>query len=1062
MNWFKSAYVHERHPRKDHGSAASGTQLLDEWCKRTGLTDEWLQKRLTEAGLNISQFRTILAERDTPFLSSDLEWTRRFDEIMSMDEEWAAPLPGLNPRLFADQPFYPFVMPFLRWTQHKLRHFFSQNDRLCRVAHTPVMEDVVKSACRSLLNTAARTLVYELHECRDANRLSGETPEARFDSYEKQFLSDGAYSCSILEKYPVLCRLLTEDTSHFLDAQLEFLQRLLADYTELEQYFAIAPGTLIHLKTNAGDRHCNGRSVILAEFESGTTLVYKPRSLSIDQHFQDFLIWLNDRGAQPAFRTLRMLSKESYGWQEFVRTAECTTEEQISRFYRRQGGYLAIFYLLNGSDMHFENVLAAGEHPMMIDLEALFSKGGSRPATRTAYQKASEEFFDSVLKTGLLPGGFSPLDMSGIGGKAGQEMSEHHFEYEHTRTDQMKLVRKTFVFRGGDNLPVYNGEKVQAEAYVEDIVLGFTDVYQLLLNNRNALASPSGPIHAFARDTLRVVLRDTMSYGTMLNASLHPSNLMDGLNREQLFDFMWRIVAFHPAMIDIVASERVDLLRGDVPIFRTEVNSRHVWDSNGKVIEHFYSHSGLDTVMTLLTRLSPEDCTKQCAMIRASMLTLETWITKEKNLVKHKQAVTDRTATKEKFLRAAERIGNHLAERAIWGDQQDDVAWASLSMGIDGKWKFALTDHSLYKGTLGMTLFYAQLARQTGQEKFSVLAKAALQASESFLAYTSFFQDCSAFLGYPAYCYVYVHLGLLWQYQSVLDKAIELLDKVEPLIERDQHHDWMLGTPGTLSICLKLYHVTKAEKALELAKRCGEHLLSTSEPGSVGIGWKIRTASSLAVSGFSHGLTGIALALAQLSSATGDPRYREAAMQALTLERTLYDPADRNWQSGLTEKDSMSEKPIHWCSGSAGIALGRALLLNHVAAEELEADLHLALQTTLEKGFDRGHCLCHGDMGNLDILLVIAQELNDPQLKEWALQFASKLAGISYEEENMLQIPHSIEIVGLMDGLAGIGYGFLRLADPVHVPSILALEIPPAVSQEGVNIHANKVAGPLY
>ncbi len=38
--------------------------------------------------------------------------------------------------------------------------------------------------------------------------------------------------------------------------------------------------------------------------------------------------------------------------------------------------------------------------------------------------------------------------------------------------------------------------------------------------------------------------------------------------------------------------------------------------------------------------------------------------------------------------------------------------------------------------------------------------------------------------------------------------------------------------------------------------------------------------------------------------------------------------------------------------------------------------------------------------------------------------------------------PLGVETPGLMAGLAGVGYGLLRLAEPGRVPSILALELP--------------------
>ena len=43
----------------------------------------------------------------------------------------------------------------------------------------------------------------------------------------------------------------------------------------------------------------------------------------------------------------------------------CTAPEEIQRFYERQGGYLALLYVLQATDFHFENLIAAGEHPVL-------------------------------------------------------------------------------------------------------------------------------------------------------------------------------------------------------------------------------------------------------------------------------------------------------------------------------------------------------------------------------------------------------------------------------------------------------------------------------------------------------------------------------------------------------------------------------------------------------------------------------------------------------------------------------------------------------------------------
>ena len=112
--------------------------------------------------------------------------------------------------------------------------------------------------------------------------------------------------------------------------------------------------------------------VLLATFASGLKVVYKPRRLAVDVHFQRLLDWLNERGARPRFRMLAVLDRGAYGWMEFVRATGCHSQGEVRRFYERQGGYLAILYALEATDFHYENLIADGEHPVLLDLETLF------------------------------------------------------------------------------------------------------------------------------------------------------------------------------------------------------------------------------------------------------------------------------------------------------------------------------------------------------------------------------------------------------------------------------------------------------------------------------------------------------------------------------------------------------------------------------------------------------------------------------------------------------------------------------------------------------------------
>src|SRR5699024_3493642 len=208
-------------------------------------------------------------------------------------------------------------------------------------------------------------------------------------------------------------------------------------------------------------------------------LIYKPRSLAIDQHFQEFLSWMNDKGAKPKFKIMKVIDRTTYGWQEFIETKECMELEQVSRFYQRQGGFLAISYLLNATDFHSENIIASGEHPFFIDLESLFQNRIPAFTKKNASQLASNKLMNSVLRTGLLPvslfknGVLKGIEVSGLGGYKGQAIPKSTYGFVNVRTDEMRMEKKQFYLEEGNNRPSINGKTINSEEYIQEITEGF-------------------------------------------------------------------------------------------------------------------------------------------------------------------------------------------------------------------------------------------------------------------------------------------------------------------------------------------------------------------------------------------------------------------------------------------------------------------------------------------------------------------------------------------------------------------------------------------------------------
>jgi lantibiotic modifying enzyme len=175
-----------------------------------------------------------------------------------------------------------------------------------------------------------------------------------------------------------------------------------------------------------------------------------------------------------------------------------------------------------------------------------------------------------------------------------------------------------------------------------------------------------------------------------------------------------------------------------------------------------------------------------------------------------------------------------------------------------------------------------------------------------------------------------------------------------------------------------------------------------------------------------------------------------AALEAVEYQRSLFSPEARNWrdlrrpEEGSTGSSSDEDDFMpHWCNGASGIALAWLACAGHVDDPRLREDVAIAVETTEETGFGFNHCLCHGDLGNLDVLDRAARAGIERITRERTRSLAAEVLESIDQRGWLTGYPLGLEAPGLMMGLAGIGYGLLRLADPERVPSALLLEPPP-------------------
>lgn len=925
--------------------------------------------------------------------------------------------------------FLPFVEPLV-W------HFFAKLElEARRYRHAPFTPESVRMLTAHLPDHFApmlnRTMLVEMHVLKLEEQLAGDTPEARFDDFLGK-LRDKRYALEILERFPVLARQLVQRMEHWLAACAELLERLAADAEALE-----IRGTLADVYGALSDFHRGGRSVFILLFDDGMELVYKPKPLGLEAAFQKLLGWINSKGFEPPLRETRVVDRGDYGWMEMVHAAPCEDDAALRRFLQRQGAYLALIYLLDGTDFHHENVLAAGEHPVLIDLETLFQPWLNVPDLQRPDDAAGAPLRATVLRANMLPerwwgdGANAGVDLSGLTAQEGQLTPRPMLATADTGRDTMRMERRRMSIPAGENRARVHGREVTVNEFAEPLEAGFRRMYALLLEHRQELL---GQLQSFAGCEVRLLFRNTMHYGTVLLESLHPHALGNAVDRDRLFDGLWNFVPKRPFLARLAALEVEDLHAGDIPLFITYPESRDAMHWRGTTFRDFFAESGLARAERRVRELSQSDCERQIAVIQDSFDALRL---SSHEVGRPSYTLTPGRTTREELLALARQAADRLVERAFTNERE--AHWLTLDYRDPNGWQLVPTGPDVYLGLTGVAFFLGYFGAATGDARYTDVARKAIAAQKHQLVLDpKNVKGIGGYNGWGGIIYTLAHLGRLWNDEALLDEAESYADRLPELIAADDLLDVVVGSAGALLSLEALAAVRPSGKLDALMRACGERILARQEPAG---GWRMPIAGDRMLAGFSHGAAGIALALLHLYGRTGDVRYREAAQRGMEYERSLFSAVEQNWPDLRAGADvGVDSSDGHhymwaWCHGAPGIGLARIAGLPWLDDAEVRREIDVAVRSTIEHGFGENHSLCHGDLGNLELLLAAGRH-------DEAWPIAGGIVESIRRDGWLFGLPGSIETPGLMTGLAGVGYGLARLARPEAFPDLLTLASP--------------------
>jgi len=409
----------------EEAEAASVTERL--WREVPALNDESTFHALLACyGLGLSEFQKLIGlspARFVKLLAHPPEWLTATHPAPTPRSNGPVPDPRIQELL---APLWPIISEGEQRMQATLRAYRASP----MLHHEAVFAEFRRAVYEALLEIVLKPMVVEMHIASRSGALKANDSGSRFEEFVGQFVHPRAQSC-FLNRYPVVLRLAATQVTQTLATTVELLARVHKDRQILDEVFGEGAtlGPLDGFQLGLGDPHCRGRTVAELRFAHGARIIYKPRDLTVDAQFQELLACVSRGLDQLSFRYPAILQRTSYGYMAFVEPTPCASPEELCRFYYRHGVQLALLYVLGGSDVHYENVIASGEYPVLVDLETMFTPDWRSIQLGAAEALADVYLRESVLGTGLLPDivgldlELAPVDVSGLIGGSKSEVA---------------------------------------------------------------------------------------------------------------------------------------------------------------------------------------------------------------------------------------------------------------------------------------------------------------------------------------------------------------------------------------------------------------------------------------------------------------------------------------------------------------------------------------------------------------------------------------------------------------------------------------------------------------
>jgi class II lanthipeptide synthase len=412
------------------------------------------------------------------------------------------------------------------------------------------------------------------------------------------------------------------------------------------------------------------------------------------------------------------------------------------------------------------------------------------------------------------------------------------------------------------------------------------------------------------------------------------------------------------------------------------------------------------------------------------------------------------------YLTAAVAIGDQLVRTAIPGSP--GVTWEGDDVLGDDSRSMSIVRGDvgahLYGGGAGIAWFLSHLAARTGNERMAAVAIAAMRTALAWATSKEGAQAPSLFSGATGVALAAVEIGEVLKHSALRQSGLRLANHISATLidqpDSTRETDLLGGLAGILVGLLAIHRHSPSAAMLAACTHAADRLVERARRNGFGASWPDHADTQAGLCGLGHGASGVAWALAELTWATEDERWRPMLDEALRYERGWYSADRCAWPDLRQQPSAAGDEEVEawtdaWCHGAFGIGALRWRLYEATRDLTALADATAAVQaarrsvahasTALRQSAVSDVTLCHGLGGAIELIL-LAHEISGRHEHLQAARRGGDLC-LSIHRANQNRWPMGIgqaeTVPGLFLGLAGIGVTMMRLHDAGSVGSPL-------------------------